>query len=50
MKKNIAAHGATFREATKSPFGASDEIGMLNLITADSREAKPRSCEPRLCS
>jgi hypothetical protein len=32
MKKNIAAHGATFREATKSPFGA--EIGMLNLITA----------------
>jgi hypothetical protein len=23
-----------FREATKGPFGASDEIGMLNLITA----------------
>lgn len=39
MKKNIAAHGAIFREATKSPFGASDEIGMLNLITADSRDA-----------
>jgi hypothetical protein len=39
MKKNIAAQGATFREATKSPFGASDEIGMLNLITADSRDA-----------
>ena len=39
MKKNIAAHGAIFREATKSPFGASDEIGMLNLITVDSRDA-----------
>jgi hypothetical protein len=33
MKKNIAAWGAAFRQATKSPFGSSDEIGMLNLIT-----------------
>ena len=39
MKKNIAAHGATFRKATESPFGSSDEIGMLNLITAESRDA-----------
>jgi hypothetical protein len=39
MKKKIAAHGATFRKATASPFGAADEIGMLNLITAKSRDA-----------
>jgi hypothetical protein len=39
MKKNIAAWGAAFRQATKSPFGSSDEIGMLNLITPESREA-----------
>jgi hypothetical protein len=30
MKKKIAAHRATFRNATESPFGSSDEIGMLN--------------------
>ena len=36
MKKKIAAYGATFRKATQSPFGAADEIGMLNLITADA--------------
>jgi kynurenine formamidase len=39
MKKKIAAYGASFRKATASPFGASDEIGMLNLITAESRDA-----------
>ena len=39
MKKKIAAHGASFRNATASPFGASDEIGMLNLITAELRDA-----------
>lgn len=31
----IAAAAATFREISKSPFGPDDEIGMLNLITAD---------------
>jgi kynurenine formamidase len=36
-KSMIAAQAATFREVTKSPFGDDDEIGMLNLITADSR-------------
>jgi hypothetical protein len=39
MKRIIAAHRATFRNATESPFGSSDEIGMLNLITAESRDA-----------
>jgi kynurenine formamidase len=38
MKKKIAVHGASFRKATVSPFGSSDEIGMLNLITAESRD------------
>jgi hypothetical protein len=37
MKKNMAAHGATFREAAKSPFGA--EIAMINLTTTDSCDA-----------
>ncbi|OBG87382.1 cyclase [Mycobacterium sp. E802] len=35
----IAAHAAKFREITMSPFGPDDEIGMLNLISAEkSRE------------
>lgn len=39
MKKKIAAYGARFREVTASPFGAEDEVGMLNLIDAASRDA-----------
>lgn len=39
QKKKIAAYGASFRKATSSPFGADDEIGMLNLIDASSRDA-----------
>ena len=39
QKGKIAAHGASFRKATTSPFGAKDEIGMLNLIDAQSRDA-----------
>ena len=39
MKKKIAAYGASFRKATTSPFGSADEIGMLNLVTAESRDA-----------
>jgi kynurenine formamidase len=39
QKKKIAAYGATFRKATTSPFGADDEIGMLNLIDGKSRDA-----------
>jgi hypothetical protein len=38
-KKNIAAYNATFREVSKSPFGDDDQIGMLNLIDARSRDA-----------
>ena len=34
----IAAMHATPREVTTSPFGSSDEIGMLNLITSESRK------------
>lgn len=39
MKKKIAAYSATFREVTQSPFGSDDQIGMLNLINAESRQA-----------
>ncbi len=38
-KRHIAAYAAKFREVTKSPFGDDDEIGMVNLITADSMRA-----------
>jgi kynurenine formamidase len=31
----IAASAATFRKITESPFGPTDEIGMLNLITPE---------------
>jgi kynurenine formamidase len=37
-KERIAAYQARFREATASPFGKDDEIGMLNLIDAASRD------------
>jgi kynurenine formamidase len=39
MKAKIAACNAQFRKVTASPFGSDDEIGMLNLIDAASREA-----------
>jgi kynurenine formamidase len=38
-RTKIAAHAAKFREVTKSPFGSKDQIGMLNLIDAESRKA-----------
>lgn len=38
-KQKIAAYSAKFREVTTSPFGSDDEIGMLNLIDAASRQA-----------
>jgi kynurenine formamidase len=38
-KRRIAAYAAKFRQATASPFGDRDEIGMLNLIDAESRNA-----------
>jgi kynurenine formamidase len=38
-KRKIAAYNARFREASASPFGSDDQIGMLNLIDAESRAA-----------
>ena len=38
-RRRIAAHGASFRQASSSPFGARDEIGMLNLMDAASAQA-----------
>ena len=38
-KRKIAAYNAKFREVSASPFGADDQIGMLNLIDAESRAA-----------
>lgn len=35
-RDRIAAFNATFREVSKSPFGESDQIGMLNLMTSES--------------
>ena len=46
MKGRIAAHAAAFRKATTSPFGADDEIGMLNLIDGASREAILSRADP----
>jgi kynurenine formamidase len=39
MKEKIIAYSAAFHEATTSPYGPDDEIGMLNLIDAQSRAA-----------
>ncbi|MET0854665.1 MAG: cyclase family protein [Microterricola sp.] len=36
QQRVIAANLAEFRKNTQSPFGADDEIGMLNLITPDT--------------
>lgn len=38
MRQKIAACSAAFRRASSSPFGSTDEIGMLNLIDAASRQ------------
>lgn len=46
MKARIAAHAATFRQATLSPFGSKDEIGMLNLIDAETRTAIMDRADP----
>jgi kynurenine formamidase len=46
MKSRIAALAAAFRKATASPFGSDDEIGMLNLIDAASRQAIMDRADP----
>ncbi|MFB2552895.1 cyclase family protein [Ensifer soli] len=38
-KNKIVAYNAEFHKVSKSPFGSDDEIGMLNLIDAQSRSA-----------
>ena len=43
-KQKIAAYNARFREVSASPFGADDQIGMLNLIDANRA---PRSSARR---
>ena len=45
MRQKIAAYNANFRKVTASPFGADDEIGMLNLIDAASRDAIMRRAD-----
>jgi len=45
MKQRIAAYNSNFRKVTTSPFGADDEIGMLNLIDAASRDAIMRRAD-----
>src|ERR1700680_3239373 len=39
QRKNIVAYHSKFNGASASPFGPADEIGMLNLMTAESRRA-----------
>lgn len=46
LKSKIAAHAASFRKATESPFGSDDEIGMLNLIDPVSRQAIMDRADP----
>lgn len=46
IKEKIAAHGAAFRKATVSPFGSEDEIGMLNLVTGETRKAIMDRADP----
>src|SRR5258708_34767685 len=38
-KKKIAAYSAKIRQTTASPFGSDDQLGMLNLIDASTRQA-----------
>ncbi|MPZ87253.1 MAG: cyclase family protein [Nitriliruptorales bacterium] len=35
-RERIAAYAASFHQVTQSPFGPDDEIGMLNLLSADT--------------
>jgi len=44
----IAAHNAQYRRATPSPFGKDDQIGMLNVLTPDVREAIMDRADPRV--
>jgi len=46
MKGRIIAYNAEFHKVTKSPYGSDDEIGMLNLIDAESRSAIMSRTDP----
>ena len=46
MKSRIIAYNAEFHKVTKSPYGSDDEIGMLNLIDAESRSAIMSRTDP----
>ena len=46
MKDKVVAYNAEFHKASKSPFGRDDEIGMLNLIDAESRSAIMSRADP----
>lgn len=43
----IAARNNVFQEVSSSPFGSDDQIGMLNLISADSMRAALANVDPR---
>ncbi|WP_158800809.1 cyclase family protein [Acidisoma sp. S159] len=45
MKLKIAAWNASFRQVSTSPFGPTDEVGMLNLIDGASRDAIMRRAD-----
>lgn len=43
----IAARSAIAHEVTKSPFGSDDQIGMLNIINAESMRSTLANVDPR---
>jgi kynurenine formamidase len=45
QRANIIAYHATLNQASASPFGPEDEIGMLNLMTAESMRAAVREVD-----
>jgi kynurenine formamidase len=47
QKSKIAAYHRVLQEVTTSPFGQDDEIGMLNLIDAESMRLALANADPR---
>ena len=47
MKNKIIAYNSEFHKVSSSPFGSDDEIGMLNLIDAQSRAEILSKADPR---
>ncbi|HEV3494065.1 MAG TPA: cyclase family protein, partial [Reyranella sp.] len=46
IKGKIIARNSEFHKVASSPFGEDDEVGMLNLIDANSRTAILRRADP----